>query len=278
MGGRGSKYETIINKHINSQDDLPQNDSTIAIDELKILLDTETEYHNEMYDKLKALKVSVRQSTDDLDDKILERQEKTVYNVVNKYNKIISYTTELQDLQLGADTIKSKRGDDVPIAYCLPMLKNGQITQRVVINKNYYKNYDDIVSTINYGIKNKRFVPIDQKFNTRDYTLTHEFGHAIENGLYQKTLKANNIFLEHNLQLKTYIENTAIKIKDEVKKICQQKYNNGKILTQDEIYLSEYSKKNAREWFAETFTNLELAEKPAPIALALGDYLKEKMK
>lgn len=277
MGGRGSAYETKLKKHINFQDDMPQNNSNIVIDKLKILQDTETEYHNEMFDELKKYKISVRKSTDDLDDKILERQEKTVYNVVKKYNKIISYTTELQDLQLGAEEIKAKRGQDVPIAYCLPMLKNGQITQRVVINKDYYKNYDDIVSTIKYGIKNKHCVPINENFNTRDYILTHEFGHAIENGLYQKNLKNNNIFFNHELQLKTYTENTAIKIKDEVKKICQQKYNNGKILTQDEIYLSKYSKKNAREWFAETFTNLELADNPAPIALALGDYLKEKM-
>ena len=61
----------------------------------------------------------------------------------------------------------------------------------------------------------------------------------------------------------------AIRIKNEVINICKNKYKN------NNINLSNYSKTNEREWFAETFTNLELAEEPAPIALALGDYLKE---
>lgn len=59
----------------------------------------------------------------------------------------------------------------------------------------------------------------------------------------------------------------------------KNKYTNNQ--NNDMIYLSEYSKSeelggtgNDLEWFAETFTNLILAEdKPTPVALALNDYL-----
>lgn len=37
-----------------------------------------------------------------------------------------------------------------------------------------------------------------------------------------------------------------------------------------DINLSSYASYNDLEWFAEIFINPELAEKPAPIALALG--------
>lgn len=70
-----------------------------------------------------------------------------------------------------------------------------------------------------------------------------------------------------------YKDNLATKIKNEVITICKNKYKD------DNIYLSDYSKDEDNgkdyEWFAETFTNLELSSNPAPIAKALGDYLKE---
>lgn len=60
----------------------------------------------------------------------------------------------------------------------------------------------------------------------------------------------------------------------------KNKYTNNQ--NNDMIYLSKYSKSiklggtgNDLEWFAETFTNLILAEdKPTPVALALNDYLR----
>ena len=265
MGGRGSAYKTALKRHLENEDDNPQ----VNVDINDFYTDIETEYHNEMFDKLKKYKISVRQSTDDIDDKIFERQEKTVLSIAKKYNKILSYTTELQDIQLGAEMMNDKKA---PIAYCLPALKNGRIIQRVVINKKYLQDYDTLINTVNYGIKRGWFVPINQKFNNRDYILTHEFGHAIENSLYEQYMKKNNLYFENNLDYNRLRENLAIRIKNEVINICKNKYKN------DNINLSNYSKTNEREWFAETFTNLELAEEPAPIALALGDYLKEKLK
>ena len=270
MGGRGSAYKTALKRHLENEDDNPQ----VNVDINDFYTDIETEYHNEMFDKLKKYKISVRQSTDDIDDKIFERQEKTVLSIAKKYNKILSYTTELQDIQLGAEMMNDKKA---PIAYCLPALKNGRIIQRVVINKKYLQDYDTLINTVNYGIKEKEFVAVNQTFNNRDYVLTHEFGHVIENSLFQKYMKKQHLYLNDINDYDRLRKNMAIRIKNEVINICQKNYFNDKIINEDNINLSNYSTQNAREWFAETFTNLELAEEPAPIALALGDYLKEHL-
>ena len=59
----------------------------------------------------------------------------------------------------------------------------------------------------------------------------------------------------------------------------KNKYTNNQ--NDDMIYLSEYSKSeelggtgNDLEWFAETFTNLQLSNNPAPIALELEEYIR----
>ena len=72
----------------------------------------------------------------------------------------------------------------------------------------------------------------------------------------------------------------AIRIKNEAINICKNKNNNGKILSQDDFYISDYAKDSYQkgngdyEWFAETFTNMELSKNPSSIALALRDYLR----
>ena len=63
----------------------------------------------------------------------------------------------------------------------------------------------------------------------------------------------------------------AIKVRKEVEEICKNNYT--KKSKTVNMNISEYSKKNSMEWFAETFTNLHLAEKPTPVALALSEYL-----
>lgn len=265
MGGRGSAY--IIKQHTSSNDSFPDIDTGYKVSDFDT--DIETEYHNEMFDELKKYKISVRKSTDDIDDKILERQEKTVLHIVKKYNNLLSLTSEVQDIQLGAESFPNSG----VLAYCAPSVKNGTTIQRVVLNKKQLKDYDKYLKVVDDGIKTKHFVPINQTFNSRDYITTHEFGHAIENAIFEKVKKDNNLYF-YTINDYSRIRNIfATRIKNEVKKICQDKYNNGKILKKEDINLSSYASYNDLEWFAETFTNLELAEKPAPIALALGDYL-----
>ena len=68
------------------------------------------------------------------------------------------------------------------------------------------------------------------------------------------------------------INNLQAEIKNEVLKIYQKDF--AKDIQFDKIFLSRYSRTNDAEWFAETFTNLQLSDKPEPIALALQKYLR----
>lgn len=263
MGGRGAEYKA-IQKHKTSNDDSPKRTKNDFIDDL------ETEYKNEMFYKLKDLGISVRQSTDDVDDKIFERQEAAVYNIAKKYENILSKTTRTQDIQLGG----YNPGKDGCLGYCEPAIKDGKIIQRVVANKAYLQDYDEHIKVVEYAIKNKHFADANIRFNSRDYVLTHEMGHAVQNSIFE------SIREKHNMQINIddYIICRDIwgkRIKNEVKKIWENKYTTGE--KDDKLNLSKYSKKTEREWFAETFTNLQLADKPAPIALALDEYLRREL-
>lgn len=107
-------------------------------------------------------------------------------------------------------------------------------------------------------------------FKSRDYIVTHELGHAVENGLVSKIAKEKNINLYTNfIEGKKKIE---ADIKNEVLKIYQKDFDNS--INLDKIFLSKYSRTNDAEWFAETFTNLQLADNPSPIAQALDKFLR----
>jgi len=254
MGGRGSAYI----KHTKSDDNKFK-------PSIELIDDPETEYHNEMFDELKKLKISTRKSTDVIDDKILERQQKQVINIVSKYNSIFEATTKDRELYFQAENIS-----DGALAYCGSSInEKGSIVQRVVIDTKQYKTYDKIVEVVEDGINKKWFVPINTRFKSRDYVITHEFGHAVENSIFEKIKVERKL---DNINLKGFTNTFATKIKNEVIEIWKNKYTTGNI--DDKIELSKYSEKNDREWFAETFTNLELADKPKPIALALGEYIR----
>ena len=253
MGGRGS---SLAYKHMNAEDDGP-----IRITNWN---DPESLLQNEMFKKLKENKVSTRESTDSIDDKTFERQQQQVLDVVKKYNKALANTTRKEDIQLGGEVLTGNT-----LGYCSTVVENGELRQRIVLDKRQFKNYDKIAKTVTRGVQNKHFVPINTMFKSRDYIVTHELGHAVENGIMVKLAEENHIkkeaFFEHKNDL-------AAKIKNEVIKIYQKEF--AKDNNFDKIFLSKYSRKNDREWFAETFTNLQLADKPEPIAQALQKYLR----
>lgn len=256
MGGRGAAY-----LHTKGNDDK-------QLATLSFFNDPETEYQNQMFHKLKEFNISTRKSTDDIDDKILERQQTQIYNIAKKYNYILKETSSSYDIQFGSENIQ----DEKIIGFCKPTLINGSIVQRIVLDKKQFSNYDKITKAVEKGVNDGHFVPINTKFKSRDYLITHEFGHGIENSIYEFERKKENKILNYNNYLE-FREQKAIEIKNKVIEIWEKKYTTGK--KDDKVNLSIYSGVNAREWFAETFTNLELAEKPAPIALALKEFLEE---
>ena len=254
MGGRGS---SLAFKHMQSNDNGPQIVTNWE--------DPETLLQNEMFKKLKNQNISTRQSTDDIDDKIFERQQKQVLEIAQKYKKVLQNTTRNEDIQLGGEKISG-----TTLGYCSLRYENGELRQRIVLDKQLYSNYDKIKRTVDSAIRNRQFVPINQMFKSRDYIVTHEMGHAVENGIVAKIVKERNINMQ--VGLLRSINNLQAEIKNEVLKIYQKDF--AKDIQFDKIFLSRYSRTNDAEWFAETFTNLQLSDKPEPIALALQKYLR----
>lgn len=253
MGGRGS---SLVAKHIANNDN--------KIDIVITLGDPESEIHNEMFKKLKEINISTRKSTDVIDDIIFKRQQQQVYTIANKYNKILSPTTRAHDIEFGAEDMKG-----ATLGYCSSSIENGQVKQRIALDTKQFANYDKVVDTVKKGIKKGWFAPINTMFKSRDYIVTHEFGHAVENGLITKIREKKGVETNDYVG---FVRETQAEIKNEVIKIWKKQFTTGK--EDDNIYLSEYSHQTDGEWFAETFTNLELSDNPAPIALALKEYLR----
>ena len=253
MGGRGC---SIISKHISNKDDLPSD--VIFLD------DPESEYHNEMFKKLKSNDISTRKSTDIIDDVVLKRQQEQIYNVSSKYNKLLKHSTQAHEIQFGAEDLKG-----TTLGYCSSSFENGQIAQRVVLDTKQLANYDKVTKTVTEAVNKGWFAPINTMFKSRDYLVTHEFGHAVENALIAKLHKDNNIQVTNFVDL---VRRMQANIKNEVVKIWKESFTTGE--KDDKICLSRYSEATDGEWFAETFANLELSDEPAPIAKALKEYLR----
>lgn len=118
------------------------------------------------------------------------------------------------------------------------------------------------------------------------YTITHEYGHAIQNMLvfdeYEKSgwdknnpLKFVNPRARSNaMYYKWYTDKH-----DEVAKRCKQEIidiaikNNPQF--DEEKFMSAYSHKNEEEFFAECFANSQLS-KPNELGIAMNDWLKQK--
>ncbi len=260
MGGRGS---TLAFKHTQEDDNiLNLGNPNINVD----WNDPESDYHSKIFNELKKNKISTRKSTDDIDDKVLERQQKQVLNLSNKYKKILENTTISADIQFGSEKLTGGT-----LGYCAATLdNNGELIQRICLDKRQLSNYDKVTKSVTSGVTSGHFVPINTMFKSRDYLVTHELGHAVENSIMTKIAKSRKIDLKvSTLQI---FKTMQKEIFDDVIKIYKNNYQNKN--KHDKICLSDYSKSNYGEWFAETFTNLQLSDNPAPIAKALEEYLR----
>ena len=255
MGGRGS---TLAFKHTQEDDNiLNLGNPNINVD----WNDPESEYHSEMFKELKKNNISTRKSTDDIDDKVLERQQMQVLSLSNKYQNILKNTTIASDIQFGSEELTGGI-----LGYCASTLDSyGELIQRVCLDKGQLSNYDKVVKSVTSGVTSGHFVPINTMFKSRDYLITHELGHAVENSIIIKIVKNNK--LQYTLITK---QNLQQKIKNDIINLWQTKYKKDG----DKIHLSKYSMKTPGEWFAETFTNLQLSDKPESISMALEEYLR----
>lgn len=90
------------------------------------------------------------------------------------------------------------------------------------------------------------------------YTITHEYGHILQNSMYSKAVKSG---------YKGTQDEFARNASNEIIKIAQTKYGGS------QKDLSTYGAKNTAEFFAESFANANLGN-PNALGKAMNDYLK----
>lgn len=223
------------------------------------------------YNLFKSLKnngISTRKSTDKATLINLQPHQQQINKLVNKYSNITKEISLECDVELSKQNLKGALGFWVASPN---VRETGTFFTRLALSNIVINKSDKYEELQKHSITKNWSVDIDDK-NLKIYTTTHEFGHLIEENIIRE--KFNNIKKNKKVDIDWYeFRNKEVtKIKRSVEKICKQNSNS------DKIHLSDYSKTNDYEWFAETFTNLELSKDPKPIALALKEYLKERNK
>ena len=269
MGGRGSAYYEKKNSELEELMRLlklfkPKQKK------LKYKEDPESKRNNyQLFKDLKTYSISTRKSTDTSSLKNLNIHQEKIKDLSKKYKDLIKTIPLENEIEFSKNNSKSSFG------YLQTVIFNdGSIKARVSLSKLVIDKNDLFIEKKQKSINDGWSTTVDND-KVGLYTTVHEFGHLLEENLIRKSFKNSN-----NVDYSYFRETEATKIKNEVIKICKDKYNNGKILAEDDIYISKYAKETFKrnkgdyEWFAETFTNAELSKQPKPIALALKEYLR----
>lgn len=271
MGGRGSAYYEKKNSEIEElmrflQLFKPKENYK----KIKYKPDPESERNNyQLFKDLKKSGISTRQSTDTSSLKNLNLHQEQINKLSKKYSKIIKTIPLENEVEL------SKFGSKSAFGYLQTMInEDGKIIARLALSKLVLDKSELFVEKKQNSIDIGWSVKVE-KDNVNIYTTTHEFGHLIEENIIREKFNKLN-----EIDYFSFRRKEATKIKNEVINICKNKYINAKMLSQDDIYISDYAKSSSLgdggdyEWFAETFTNMELSKNPSSIALALRDYLR----
>lgn len=133
-------------------------------------------------------------------------------------------------------------------------------SQLLVLNTSYFDSVSTITATQRKGESSGFFSQTDGSIlSSVRYAVTHEYGHMLENSLYNNA-KANG----YSGTSRQY----ATKVKDQVLSIATSRYG----ARQSDV--SSYGTNNSMEFFAEAFTNANLGSSNA-IGNALTDWLND---
>lgn len=137
------------------------------------------------------------------------------------------------------------------------------------------------------GIKNNFFMPVklaDDEMHI--YTITHEYGHIVQNNLVKKAMEAKGWTLENAKEFVNYEAKTRKgmlswynRISNKVQKDCYNEIINIAKADNAEFDIlsetSKYARTNHAEFFAEIFANSQLG-KPNKLGLAMQKWLAQK--
>jgi len=212
-----------------------------------------------------------------IDNKLLSDNVKQFNNLLNKYPVMKQYIED-RKMHLGAENFKNK-GE---VAVFSSGIDNKKLS--IHFSKQKYKNYSSFVENESKDINSFYSMQCIENM-TSVYSLTHEFGHFIENkfiddynkehfaeflNMKTRALNANSINQSNQILIKWQMKCTDVIAKD-IFEIAKKKNPNFNLLEN----LSEYGRKNSMEFFAECFANMECG-KPNELGTAMKEYLMQK--
>ncbi len=232
------------------------NEEKIAKDRIKKILKTDVGFD------------SVDNSIYFIDESLLKDNTEQIKNLEEKFGVI----------HKSNGSISSKKTND-SIAYVSRLLSNPS-KQDLVLNIDYYSDKNKIISETTSAIKNNWSMPAKSE-NYGVYTITHEYGHILQNSIIYDELEEMGGFENFKTRAKTFkgkiksYEKLQEKIKrrhfEEIRQIAADKSSDPYNLIKNN--LSQYGKTNYAEFFAEVFANSQLGE-----SNELGDAMIEWLK
>ena len=191
------------------------------------------------------------------DPQLIDEQITQVDNLLNKYNFVKNDINK--DSRTNALIIQVNTGDIMGEKNYARFFGGHYIE----FNEKYFKDSKLLINNVKEKISKNWWQNIDTN-NYNIYPTTHEFGHLVEYKIIDN--------IEHTHGFKGSLGRGDYIIGD--LKIYREI---SKRIPDIDKYLSDYGKSTPRfEWFAETFTQMELGQK-TPLTEALEEYIKEYM-
>lgn len=259
MGGRGSGYDALGG---GNEEKRKLGSGDRASDENIIYHqnDSPTEKQNPSFDLInKKYNIAVYRSTDKINVNFLIKQVDAIADVLQNLDE--SYNISFRHVTGGTKrnrtTIRAAQAGLSTLAFT----KQGKPLQ-IYYNKKFY-NGDDaearIIKETKKSVESGWHAKVpESKYSV--YVTVHELGHAVQHALYNRHVGKN----PKSIDFVTYANN----MRAEILKIAKTKYKT------NYNTVSEYAAYNSAEWFAETFTAVQLGGATTPLTKAFNDYVK----
>lgn len=202
-------------------------------------------------DRAKDLGFTDSYGTDGIDNEVMNASLAQLQMLERKY----SDTQGIADSNYSSlNGVRTRNG---VLAYVAnPYGDNATQTLNLAINE--MEDADKFVAAVTYAVNQGHFMNADTSSRQTmiGYTIAHEYGHMVENILYQRYKDNGGTMSEHAY---------ALKVKEQILKEARTKKD----------YASNYSRKNAFEFFAESFANAN-SGRANPYGRALDRWLSRR--
>ena len=216
-----------------------------------------------------------------------KRMDEDLY--LDQVNRLSELTTKFEPIPQG---MSFELGSMKPVAFVENKTNGEQTTLK--LNSKYYvgttpdkmERHETETSIINGKEYTYQYfsMPCSEEYLDR-YTITHEYGHILENSLiftdeYKEGF--NNIMTDQNIsvfdkpyEMKKYYRDNAEKVEDQFRReiidIAKETDPDFKVAD----YISRYGQTNSAEFFAECFANSQCGE-PNKLGDAMTEWLRRR--